>query len=264
MPIGVLSNGDSVDDRGKRLIEERRRSSEEPRNEDCAAGTGRGAGPTEIVRRHGTGRPLADERARPPRARGDALRERRFDDDGRPVAGPGARDPARERRALLPARAQGGQRLAIGIDVEDPSAVSEEVIVAYRRRGSAHYSTLSTPSRPGALTLDIPAELTASPSSYQLELYARARHRSGATLRREGTPEHPLVVHGVQRIMHPPVSLPAWPSGARGTRLVLITLDVDESEVRRMFRAIAGRPSIDQPDRAALFDNPLSIAGLGR
>jgi G3E family GTPase len=76
-------------------------------------------------------------------------------------------------------------------------------------------------------------------------------------------PEHPLVVHGVQNILHPPVFLPAWPDGIRGTRLVLITLDIDENHVRRMFDAVTGRPSIDAPDRAALLDNPLSTAGFG-
>ncbi len=76
-------------------------------------------------------------------------------------------------------------------------------------------------------------------------------------------PERPLVVHGVQSILHPPVFLPAWPDGVRGTRLVLIMLDVDADHVRRMFDAVTGRPSVDQPDRAALLDNPLSIAGFG-
>jgi G3E family GTPase len=75
-------------------------------------------------------------------------------------------------------------------------------------------------------------------------------------------PDRPLVVHGVQNILHPPAFLPGWPDGVRGTRLVLIALDIDEHHVRRMFYAITGRPAVDEPDRAAIFDNPLSIAGL--
>ncbi|TIX09433.1 MAG: GTP-binding protein [Mesorhizobium sp.] len=74
-------------------------------------------------------------------------------------------------------------------------------------------------------------------------------------------PSRPLVIHGVQKILHPPARLPAWPEGNRGTRLVLITLDMPEDYVRRLFAAFTNRPSIDTPDRAALEDNPLAIAG---
>ncbi|AZO50721.1 MAG: GTP-binding protein [Mesorhizobium sp.] len=74
-------------------------------------------------------------------------------------------------------------------------------------------------------------------------------------------PSRPLVIHGVQKILHPPARLPAWPEGNRGTRLVLITLDMPEDYVRRLFAALTNRPSIDTPDRAALEDNPLAIAG---
>ncbi|TPM79459.1 GTP-binding protein [Mesorhizobium sp. B2-3-3] len=74
-------------------------------------------------------------------------------------------------------------------------------------------------------------------------------------------PSRPLVVHGVQKILHPPARLPAWPDGQRGTRLVLITLDMPEDYVRRLFAAFTNQPSIDTPDRAALENNPLAIAG---
>ncbi len=77
-------------------------------------------------------------------------------------------------------------------------------------------------------------------------------------------PSRPLVVHGVQRILHPPARLPAWPDAVRGTRLVLIMLDMPEDYVRRLFAAVANHPSIDTPDRAALEDNPLAIAGMPR
>ena len=74
-------------------------------------------------------------------------------------------------------------------------------------------------------------------------------------------PSRPLVIHGVQKILHPPARLPSWPDGQRGTRLVLITLDMPEDYVRRLFAAFTNRPSIDTPDRAALENNPLAIAG---
>lgn len=75
-------------------------------------------------------------------------------------------------------------------------------------------------------------------------------------------PSRPLVIHGVQKILHPPASLPAWPDGQRGTRLVLITLDMPEDYIRRLFAAFTNKPSVDTPDRAALEANPLAIAGL--
>lgn len=74
-------------------------------------------------------------------------------------------------------------------------------------------------------------------------------------------PSRPLVIHGVQKILHPPVQLASWPDGKRGTRLVLITLDMPEDYVRRLFAAFTNRPAIDTPDRAALENNPLAIAG---
>ena len=75
-------------------------------------------------------------------------------------------------------------------------------------------------------------------------------------------PERPLVIHGVQRLLHPPARLPAWPQGARGTRIVLITFDLEEDYVRRLFAGFIGEPVVDAPDRAALQDNPLAIAGF--
>ena len=74
-------------------------------------------------------------------------------------------------------------------------------------------------------------------------------------------PSRPLVVHAVQSVLHPPARLAAWPDATRGTRLVLITLDMPEDYVRRLFAAVAGQPALDTPDRAALADNPLAIAG---
>ncbi|CDX34515.1 conserved hypothetical protein [Mesorhizobium sp. SOD10] len=75
-------------------------------------------------------------------------------------------------------------------------------------------------------------------------------------------PSRPLVIHGVQKILHPPARLPAWPDGQRGTRLVLITLDMPDDYIQRLFAAFTNKPSIDTPDRAALEANPLAIAGL--
>lgn len=74
-------------------------------------------------------------------------------------------------------------------------------------------------------------------------------------------PDHPVVVHGVQHVVHAPVTLPAWPDADRRSRLVLIVRDLDPAFVRRIWDAFLGRPAPDAPDRAALTENPLAIPG---
>jgi len=53
------------------------------------------------------------------------------------------------------------------------------------------------------------------------------------------------------------VRLPRWPDGDERTRIVLITRDLDPRAVRGLFDAFLGAGAPDQPDRAALIDNPL-------
>ena len=71
------------------------------------------------------------------------------------------------------------------------------------------------------------------------------------------TPDSPLVVHGVQHILHPPARLARWPDDDRRTRLVFITRDIEERTIRELFAAFLGAVALDRPDRAALTDNPL-------
>ncbi len=51
--------------------------------------------------------------------------------------------------------------------------------------------------------------------------------------------EGPVVVHGVQHIFHPPVSLPHWPDDDRRSRLVLIARDLDRQLVRDTWQLAA-------------------------
>lgn len=74
-------------------------------------------------------------------------------------------------------------------------------------------------------------------------------------------PDRPVVVHGVQHVVHVPVTLPAWPDDDRTSRLVLIVRDLDPAFVTRLWDAFLGRPRIDAPDAAALTANPLAIPG---
>ena len=42
----------------------------------------------------------------------------------------------------------------------------------------------------------------------------------------------PIVLHGVQHVIYPPVVLKTWPSADRRTRMVFITYDIDEKTLR--------------------------------
>jgi G3E family GTPase len=48
----------------------------------------------------------------------------------------------------------------------------------------------------------------------------------------------PVVVQGVQHIMHPAVTLDRWPSEDRRTRLVFITRRIEEQAIRALFDAV--------------------------
>jgi G3E family GTPase len=53
----------------------------------------------------------------------------------------------------------------------------------------------------------------------------------------------PVVVNVVQHLAHPPVELAAWPDQNRASRVVFITRDITERQVRDLFasvRALSG------------------------
>ena len=62
----------------------------------------------------------------------------------------------------------------------------------------------------------------------------------------------PVVVQGVQHVFHPPVTLAAWPSDDRRSRLVFITRGIEEQAVAALFAAVGmlrSGPAPDQPTR---------------
>ena len=75
------------------------------------------------------------------------------------------------------------------------------------------------------------------------------------------TPDQPVVIHGVQHVFHPPVTLAAWPDADHRTRLVFIVNGIEEAAIKDLFNAFLGIAQVDQPDRAALTDNPLTPFG---
>jgi G3E family GTPase len=71
------------------------------------------------------------------------------------------------------------------------------------------------------------------------------------------TPDAPLVIHGVQHVLHPPTTLPAWPDADQRTRLVFIVRDIDPRRIRELFNAFFGVAAPDRADRSAVTENPL-------
>ena len=70
-------------------------------------------------------------------------------------------------------------------------------------------------------------------------------------------PEQPVVIHGVQHVFHPTAQLAAWPDADHRTRMVFIVRDIAPATISGLFDAFLGAAQVDQPDRAALVDNPL-------
>ena len=76
-------------------------------------------------------------------------------------------------------------------------------------------------------------------------------------------PARPVVIHGVQHVMHPPQRLEAWPDTDRETRLVFILQDLEPAFVEGLWRAAAGEPRLDEADLATRAANPLAPAPRG-
>jgi G3E family GTPase len=71
-------------------------------------------------------------------------------------------------------------------------------------------------------------------------------------------PARPVVIHGVQHVFHPPVRLDRWPDADHATRIVFILRDMEPAFVENLWSLFTGDAKIDQPDAAALTDNPLA------
>lgn len=54
-------------------------------------------------------------------------------------------------------------------------------------------------------------------------------------------PEVPVILHAAQQVMHPPVTMPAWPSDDRRSRLVLIVRGLDPDVVDKLWKAFLGQ-----------------------
>ncbi len=76
-------------------------------------------------------------------------------------------------------------------------------------------------------------------------------------------PSRPVVVHGVQHVMHPPIRLDSWPDDDHTTRLVFIVQDLDRDFVDDLWGAAAGEPRLDRADLKTQAANPLAPTPTG-
>jgi G3E family GTPase len=60
-------------------------------------------------------------------------------------------------------------------------------------------------------------------------------------------PEQPLVVHAAQHLVHPPVTLPAWPDADRRSRLVFITQGMEPQVIERTLHKFTGARAVAAP-----------------
>jgi G3E family GTPase len=66
-------------------------------------------------------------------------------------------------------------------------------------------------------------------------------------------PDHPMVVHGVQHVFHPPNELAGWPTADRATRLVFIVRNIEQALIERTLAKFASIDAtrIHRPRQAA-------------
>ena len=75
--------------------------------------------------------------------------------------------------------------------------------------------------------------------------------------------QQPLVVQAVKSTLSPLTWLTRW-SAPPSTYLTVIHTGNVSTQITALFEGYLNIPKIDQPDKAALSDNPLSITGVGK
>lgn len=68
--------------------------------------------------------------------------------------------------------------------------------------------------------------------------------------------DKPTVIHGVQHVFHPTVTLPAWPSDDRRSRIVFITRDIERATIERSFDAFMQAQAIEREARGQQPSSP--------
>jgi G3E family GTPase len=148
--------------------------------------------------------------------------------------------------------------------------LADEAIAAAHDHGHRHHHDVNRhDDRIRAFTLATDRAIPAAMLDLFLELL-RSTHgpnllRMKAIVNVEETPDRPMVLHGVQHVLHPASQLEAWPDEDRRTRMVFIVRDIEPRVIRELFDAFLGYTAPDRPDAQALADNPLvPFGGIDR
>ncbi len=150
--------------------------------------------------------------------------------------------------------------------------LADEAIAAAHSHGHHHHhhDVNRHDERVQAFTLATDRAIPAAMLDLFLELL-RSTHgpnllRMKAIVNIEETPDRPMVLHGVQHVLHPATQLDAWPDADHRTRMVFIVRDIEPRVIQELFDAFLGYTAApDRPDAQALTDNPLvPFGGLDR
>ena len=82
--------------------------------------------------------------------------------------------------------------------------------------------------------------------------------------------ETPVLINGVQHIVHPPAHLDAWPDGDRRSRIIFILRDIPRARIEASlaaFNDLANPGGLANPGPATTDRRPtvapIAVAGLG-
>jgi G3E family GTPase len=135
-------------------------------------------------------------------------------------------------------------------DVHDASTRAAEMARWTRAEPCDHYH--HHPERPATFVLTAETPLDWAAFGLWLSLLL---HRHGATILRVKGLLHvrgidrPVVIQGVQHLVHQPLHLDAWPDGMPRTRLVVIGTGIERTAIERSFRAFCGLARASAPSR---------------
>ena len=150
-----------------------------------------------------------------------------------------------------------------GDKIPDVTAwLAEEAYAAANAHSHHHHHDVTRhDDRVRSFSLATDAAIPAAVLDLFLELL-RSMHgpnllRMKGIVKIEETPQTPVVIHGVQHILHPPARLERWPDADHRSRLVFIVRDIEPRVITELFDAFLSAPAPGRPDAAALVDNPL-------
>ncbi len=154
---------------------------------------------------------------------------------------------ARNPRARIQRSEQGvvDTGLLFGQKLLDPTAKVAETREAVQRLLSSQAESSAT-HNDGIMSFVISRDEPMSFAVFDAFMRALCGYRGEDLLRVKGlvklrgSEKRPLVVHGVQALMHPPIKLRKWPSSDQRTQLVFITKNILREDVDRLLRGIEG------------------------